>query len=185
MSNHTDHFCSTVVARLSRASADELSAWLDWAQYVIDHKVNVSKFVKDLGEYSGLEMSPASYGKRTSEAVQVVKRLGNGQAVAALVAVDEYNADRIDEGKRPLVSLQRIAAEWAPTSKPRKAADKVDDVPTEGTSEAEMVETVKSNVTDVILSNLRHVMTIEDLETIMLAVGMRMDEVGSKLQAVA
>jgi hypothetical protein len=188
---HVYRFVSETLGVISAANADELEAWLTWAEYVIVNRVNVSAFVRGLDEFDALPMAAASYGKRTSEAVQIIKRLGNGTALDALVAIEELNADRIDDGLRPFVSVQTIAREWAPTAKPRKAPETPADVPSEGngvddaSDAAKDVTADKRSVTDVILANLANVTTMDELEIIMLAVGARMDAVGSAVKVAA
>jgi hypothetical protein len=152
--------------------------------------VNVSKLAVALKRNYGasLQMSAESYGKRVSEAVSIVKRC-DGSATAALVAIDAWNDDRQDEGKRVVYSLQTISQDCfgigkvAPKVKAAAtpAAEGLDvPAPT-----AEVPESGKGDLVEVILANLAHVKSVEDADRIMLAMGQLYDRLAGKVKVAA
>jgi hypothetical protein len=180
-------FVATVDRDIERGASNATASLLRFAETVVSDKVNVSKLAVALKRNYGasLQMSAESYGKRVSEAVSIVKRC-EGSATKALVAIDAWNADRQDEGKRVVYSLQTISQDCfgigkvAPKVKTTPAAEGLD-VP----APTALPEVGKGDLVDVILANLAHVKDEADLDRIMLAVGMRYDALRGKVLTAA
>jgi hypothetical protein len=169
-------FVNTVDRVTERGASNSMAALLHFAERVVTEKLVVTKVAEALKSNYGssLQMTAESYGKRVSEAVSIVKRC-EGSAVKALVAIDEWNTERHEEGKRIVYSLQAIGQDLFGIGK--KVAPKVDQAKVDGLDVPDPTTTVpeSGNLVDVILANLAHVKDEADLDRIMLAVGMRYD----------